>query len=99
LYDRKYLEKDREKKEKWEKLYEILKEHDVKFVIDFEIPIKKLYTPLDVKGDHLDKVNFPGQEPYTGSVYSTMYRGRLWTMRLFSGHIYYNSISRQFKNF
>ena len=58
MYDKKYLEKDKEEKEKWEKLYEILKEHDVKFVTDFEIPIKKLYTLLDVKGDYLDKVNF-----------------------------------------
>ncbi len=49
MFDKNYLEKVREEKEKWEKLYESLKERDVKFVTDSEIPIKKLYTPLDLK--------------------------------------------------
>jgi methylmalonyl-CoA mutase N-terminal domain/subunit len=49
LFDKNYLEKVREEKEKWEKLYESLKERQVKFVTDSEIPIKQLYTPLDLK--------------------------------------------------
>ena len=86
MYDENYLDKIREEKEKWDKKVEKYKERDLKFVTDSEIPIKKLYTPLDVKGDYLENVGFPGQEPYTRGVYPTMYRGRLWTMRLFSGH-------------
>jgi methylmalonyl-CoA mutase N-terminal domain/subunit len=86
VYDENYLDKIREEKEKWDKKVEKHKERDLKFVTDSEIPIKKLYTPLDVKGDYLENVGFPGQEPYTRGVYPTMYRGRLWTMRLFSGH-------------
>jgi methylmalonyl-CoA mutase N-terminal domain/subunit len=86
VYDENYLDKIREEKEKWDKKVEKYKERDLKFVTDSEIPIKKLYTPLDVKGDYLENVGFPGQEPYTRGVYPTMYRGRLWTMRLFSGH-------------
>jgi methylmalonyl-CoA mutase N-terminal domain/subunit len=87
LFDKNYLEKVREEKEKWEKLYESLKERDVKFVTDSEIPIKKLYTPLDLKEkDYLNDISFPGVPPYTRGVYPSMYRGRLWTMRLFSGH-------------
>jgi methylmalonyl-CoA mutase N-terminal domain/subunit len=86
LFDKNYLEKIEEEKQKWENNLKDARERDVKFVTDSEIPIKRIYTPLDVKGDYLEKVNFPGQPPYTRGVYPTMYRGRLWTMRLFSGH-------------
>jgi len=87
LFDKNYLEKIREEKEKWDKRYESLKERDIKFVTDSEIPIKKLYTPLDIKEkDYLADINFPGNPPYIRGVYPSMYRGRLWTMRLFSGH-------------
>ena len=86
MFDEEYLKKVREKKEEWNKNFENAKERNVKFVTDSEIPIKRLYTPLDVKGDYLEKVNFPGIPPYTRGVYPTMYRGRVWTMRLFSGH-------------
>ncbi len=87
MFDKNYLEKVRKEKEKWDKLYESLKERDVKFVTDSEIPIKPLYTPLDIREkDYLSDISFPGVPPYTRGVYPSMYRGRLWTMRLFSGH-------------
>ncbi len=87
MFDKNYLEKVREEKEKWDKLYESLKERDVKFVTDSEIPIKNLYTPLDIKDkDYVSNISFPGVPPYTRGVYPSMYRGHLWTMRLFSGH-------------
>ncbi len=51
-----------------------------------EIPVERLYTPLDVPGgEYLEKVGFPGEYPYTRGVYPTMYRGRLWTMRQYAG--------------
>ena len=87
MFDKSYIEKVKEEKEKWEKLYESLKERDVKFVTDSDIPIKQLYTPLDIKDkDYMVDISFPGMAPYTRGVYPSMYRGRLWTMRLFSGH-------------
>ena len=87
MFDKNYLEKVSKEKEKWNKLYESQKERDVKFVTDSEIPIKNLYTPLDIKDkDYMNDVSFPGVPPYTRGVYPSMYRGRLWTMRLFSGH-------------
>src|SRR5204863_3493385 len=33
----------------------------------------------------LDDISVPGEYPYTGGVYESMYRGRLWTMRQFAG--------------
>ena len=50
------------------------------------IPIKPLYTPADLQGfDYETKLGFPGEYPFTRGVYPTMYRGRLWTMRMFAG--------------
>jgi methylmalonyl-CoA mutase N-terminal domain/subunit len=48
--------------------------------------IEPLYTPADIEYlDYLGDLGFPGQYPYTRGVYPTMYRGRFWTMRQFSG--------------
>jgi methylmalonyl-CoA mutase N-terminal domain/subunit len=50
------------------------------------IPVQPLYTAEDVAGrpDH-ERLGYPGEFPFTRGVYPTMYRGRLWTMRMFAG--------------
>ncbi len=51
-----------------------------------EIELKRLYTPLDLKGfDYSEKLAFPGEYPFTRGVQPTMYRGRFWTMRQYAG--------------
>jgi len=48
--------------------------------------IKELYIPDDLKGfDYKNDLSFPGEYPYTRGIHPTMYHGRLWTMRQFSG--------------
>ena len=48
--------------------------------------VKRLYTPDDIADlDYAEDIGFPGEEPYTRGVYSTMHRGRLWTMRQYAG--------------
>ncbi len=48
--------------------------------------IKELYTPADLPSfDYLKDLNFPGEYPFTRGIHPTMYRGRPWTMRQFSG--------------
>jgi methylmalonyl-CoA mutase, N-terminal domain len=50
------------------------------------IPIQRLYTPGDVAyHNEAEQSGLPGEYPYLRGVYPTMYRGRLWTMRMFSG--------------
>jgi len=50
------------------------------------VPIKPLYTPEDLAGmDLAGDLGFPGEYPYTRGIHSTMYRGRPYTMRQFSG--------------
>jgi methylmalonyl-CoA mutase N-terminal domain/subunit len=48
--------------------------------------VDPLYTPSDVADlDYEADLGNPAEEPYTRGVYSTMYRGRLWTMRQYAG--------------
>ena len=49
-------------------------------------PIRRLYTPADLPDWSPEKdLGYPGEPPYTRGIHSTMYRGRLWTMRQFAG--------------
>lgn len=52
------------------------------------LPKQRIYTPLDVNTSYehyVEKVGFPGQYPMTRGGQPTMYRGRYWTMRSYSG--------------
>src|SRR5467141_1262566 len=50
------------------------------------IPIEPLYTPASLRDWSPDEqLGRPGEYPFTRGVYPTMYRGRLWTMRMFAG--------------
>jgi methylmalonyl-CoA mutase N-terminal domain/subunit len=63
-----------------------------------EMPIKRLYTPLDnMDFDYNNSLGFPGEYPFTRGVHATMYRGRLWTMRQFSGFGTADQTNRRFK--
>ncbi len=57
-----------------------------KFTTISSVPIDPLYTPENVAALNYEKdLNNPGHFPFTRGLHETMYRGRLWTMRLFSG--------------
>jgi methylmalonyl-CoA mutase, N-terminal domain len=51
------------------------------------VPIRRLYTQADLPEDwnYEHYLNYPGQSPYTRGIHASGYRGRLWTMRQFSG--------------
>jgi methylmalonyl-CoA mutase N-terminal domain/subunit len=47
---------------------------------------RPLYTPADLEDWDYDRdLGYPGEFPYTRGVQTTMYRGRLWTMRQYAG--------------
>ena len=61
-------------------------EREAVFTTESGIPVKRLYTPLDLPDtDYNRDLGYPGEYPYTRGVYPTMYRGRLWTMRNYAG--------------
>jgi methylmalonyl-CoA mutase N-terminal domain len=65
---------------------DIAKERKEEFTTSSGIPIKRIYTPEDVVDlDYKRDLGPPGEEPYTRGIYPTMYRGKLWTIRPFSG--------------
>jgi methylmalonyl-CoA mutase, N-terminal domain len=48
--------------------------------------VKRLYTPADIQDlSFQEDIGYPGQPPYTRGIHPTLYRGKLWTMRQFSG--------------
>jgi methylmalonyl-CoA mutase, N-terminal domain len=60
--------------------------------------VRALYTPLDTADDdYLGDVGLPGEYPFTRGPYHSMYRTRLWTMRLFSGFATAEETNRRYK--
>ncbi len=47
--------------------------------------LKEIYGPWDARVDYDRDLGFPGEYPFTRGIYPDMYRGKLWTMRMFSG--------------
>ena len=66
------------------------------FETDSGIPIAPLYGPGDGAGE-MDGVGFPGEYPYTRGVQPNMYRGRVWTMRQYSGYATAADTNRRYR--
>jgi methylmalonyl-CoA mutase N-terminal domain/subunit len=50
------------------------------------VPLPIILTPTYPDPNYLEKINFPGEYPFTRGVQPTMYRGRFWTMRQYAGY-------------
>ncbi|HEV2248411.1 MAG TPA: methylmalonyl-CoA mutase family protein, partial [Terriglobia bacterium] len=62
------------------------KERQEKFTTLSGVPVDSVYTEDDLKDFSYSRdLGDPGQYPYTRGIHRTMYRGKLWTMRQFSG--------------
>ncbi len=71
---------------------------DTLFTTVSSAEVPPLVTPHDLKGwDPEEKLSYPGQFPYTRGIHPTMYRGRLWTMRMFSGFATPEDTNRRYK--
>lgn len=101
--DRDELHRIAEQKEDWRKncLQRFLKQNPERldrFSTVSDMEIGALYTPEEVgQLDYLRDIGFPGQYPYTRGVQASMYRGRLWTMRMFSGFGSAEDTNRRYK--
>jgi methylmalonyl-CoA mutase N-terminal domain/subunit len=91
-----------EEKRRWEE--EILKpaierypERKTRFQTLSGIPLPPLLTPPDPDLDYREKLNFPGEYPFTRGVQPTMYRGRLWTMRQYAGYATAEESNRRYR--
>ena len=61
------------------------------------LPLKRVYTALDLADTPAEDIGLPGQYPFTRGPYPTMYRGRLWTMRQIAGFGTAEDTNRRFK--
>jgi methylmalonyl-CoA mutase N-terminal domain/subunit len=91
MYDRQKLEELKQALEAWEqndlnRALASLPERQDQYITTSSEPINRLYTPLDLAGqDYMQELGLPGEYPYTRGVHPTLYRSKLWTMRMFAG--------------
>ena len=77
-----------------------LDEHgQARFSTISNVPIRRLYTPADLPEDWNEEkyLGYPGEAPYTRGIHATGYRGRLWTMRMFSGFASAEETNQRYK--
>ncbi|MEJ2666049.1 MAG: methylmalonyl-CoA mutase family protein [Deinococcales bacterium] len=79
-------DKQRWLREEYAEASERFPERDAPFETLSGIAVDPVYTPDDIADVDLDAdVGYPGSYPYTRGVQASMYRGKLWTMRMFAG--------------
>ncbi len=64
-------------RERWQAAFEAAPKRDADFTTLSGVPVEPVYGP--------DDGEFPGVAPYTRGPYASMYRSKLWTMRMFAG--------------
>jgi len=103
VFDREKLSQIRKEQQRWEKttVPDWIRRHPERkkdYSTVSSIPVKRLYTPEDINDlDYSRDLGFPGEPPFTRGVHATMYRGRLWTMRMFSGFGTAEQTNQRFK--
>jgi len=90
MFTEKTLQEVGEGKKRWEKEAGKAKrqkaEKGKRFSTVSDLEIKEIYTPEDIKDlDFAKDIGYPGIFPFTRGCQPTMYRGREWTFRMFSG--------------
>ena len=103
MFDKRKIDELKKERERWEQttLQNWIRqssERKSEFRNTSNTLIKRLYTPEDVKGlDYVQDLGFPGEYPFLRGVHATMYRGRFWTMRQFSGFGTAEQTNKRFK--
>jgi methylmalonyl-CoA mutase N-terminal domain/subunit len=64
-------------RDRWQRASEKSELRDADFTTMSGVPVAPVYGP--------DDGEFPGEWPYTRGPYASMYRSKLWTMRMFAG--------------
>lgn len=86
LFEQRQLEELERRSAEFEAEIRDSPERRARFITGSGIPVKHVYTPLDIrKLSYVDDLGLPGKYPFTRGIHANGYRGRLWTMRMFSG--------------
>jgi len=103
MFNEKKLNELKRERERWEKTtlpnwVRHTGERKTEFRNTSEVQIERLYTPEEIEPlDYMRDMGFPGEYPFLRGVHATMYRGRLWTMRLFAGFGTAGDTNQRFK--
>lgn len=91
MFDNESLKEIKKSRTEWEE--KVLKKTLTKFperkeeftTVSGEV-VNPLYAPDDLEWlDYDNDLGYPGEYPFTRGVQTTMYRGKLWTMRMYAG--------------
>ncbi len=89
MFDEKTLREVHDGMEEWGKKVKTGEggaQEETRYSTVSDLEIRPLYTPDDVKGlDYAAQIGYPGAYPFTRGCQPDMYRGRVWTFRMFSG--------------
>ena len=87
MFDKSFWDKFDERRKKWHETADQMPQKTrPKFFTISGDDVDILYGPDSYDASKsLENIGLPGEFPYTRGVHHTMYRGRMWTMRLFSG--------------
>jgi methylmalonyl-CoA mutase, N-terminal domain len=77
-------------RDRWEAAFEQAQRRDADFETMSGLPVAPVYGP--------DDGEFPGEWPYTRGPYASMYRSKLWTMRMFAGFGTAPDTNRRFRD-
>jgi len=77
-------------REQWEQQFNSSSLRDSSFKTMSGIPLDPVYGPSDGE--------FPGIYPYTRGPYASMYRSKIWTMRMFAGFGTADDTNKRFKD-
>ncbi|MCJ7672546.1 MAG: methylmalonyl-CoA mutase family protein [Acidimicrobiia bacterium] len=72
-------------RDRWQAAYDASNRRDVGAETMSGIPVEPVYGPPDGQSEGRSEGEFPGGYPYTRGPYASMYRSKLWTMRMFAG--------------
>ena len=71
--------------EEWRRSYEAAPRREAPAETLSGLPLEPLYLPDEGPGAVPERIGWPGQFPYTRGPHASMYRSKLWTMRMFAG--------------
>ena len=105
MFDKGFLDELEKKKKVWEDTtlkggLEKTEERRKDFKTDSQIPVRRLYTPLDleeVNFDYFKDVAFPGNYPFVRGLDPLVYRGNFWVMMQYSGFASAEETNKRFK--
>jgi len=102
MFSKEELEKIEKKRKEWEDniLDKFVQRGERKKIFETpsNIPLKHVYGPEDINNlNYLEDLGFPGTSPFTRGVYPNMYRGKIWTMRQYSGFADASKTNKRFK--